>query len=140
MIYLGAYKAGDVHTGGSAPLARRTVRVRIAVAVDHTGAWSAGGTSEYASDDKRNRECVYLEGLQEGEVFHWVEADVPVPVLQPETVFEGELVTGDPSQSEGVRPVRISTDGDKLPEAVNDRVSADVHDVQGGKQSVSGAG
>lgn len=55
---------------------QKTVRVRIAVAVDKDGDWRAWGDVE---------EVVVFGG----EALHWVEADIPLP--QPQTV-EGEVV------------------------------------------------
>lgn len=65
----------------------RTVRVRIAVAVTPDGAWSAFGYSGY--DEKGVKESVFIDDLPEGEQFHWIEADVPIPVA---TTIPGAVV------------------------------------------------
>lgn len=60
----------------------RTVRVRIAVAVNAAGKWNVYGCS--GSSDKEMVDMA-LEFLDEGEldeVVHFVEADVPLPVNQ----------------------------------------------------------
>lgn len=68
----------------------RTVRVRIAVAIDASGAWSAcGGT--HCTGDEDAREWLYLEDLKEGEHYYWVEADVPVPSNEIEGTLAGEI-------------------------------------------------
>jgi hypothetical protein len=63
---------------GAAPLGpvRRTVTVRIAVAVDKDGKWTAG---------VGNHECLILDDLAEGEAWHWVEAELPIPGDPPVT-------------------------------------------------------
>ena len=54
-----------------------TVRVRILVAVDHTGKWIATGISWWS--DKETRENAFVDDLAAGERYSWVEADVPLP-------------------------------------------------------------
>lgn len=69
---------------------RETVRVRIAVAVDQAGNWSAyGATAETersmrftASDSRAVHDVVEDFGNETVEAFHWVEADIPLPVAQ----------------------------------------------------------
>lgn len=63
---------------------QKTVRVRIAVAVDEGGDWASagwrrqGGTTEQKYDDE-TQGCA-LEGVMGTHVaFHWIEADVPLP-------------------------------------------------------------
>jgi len=53
---------------------QRTVRVRILVAVDRNGKWAACG---YSWSDAK--ESIFIDDLEDGEVYHWVEADVPLP-------------------------------------------------------------
>lgn len=58
--------------------APRTVKCRIALAVDRSGAWCAGGSA-----DKKGR--LYdgmdyiLDGLDTGEARYYVEVEVPIP-------------------------------------------------------------
>lgn len=62
----------------------KTVRVRIAVAVDDKGSWAVGGTdsdSARFAERKARREI----GNPDGVTVHWIEADVPLP-LPPQTV------------------------------------------------------
>ena len=61
-------------------MTQRTTRVRILVAVDPAGNWSAFGAIGYdEADDARN---IYIDDLKEGERYYWVEADVPVPEIE----------------------------------------------------------
>lgn len=66
----------------------KTVRVRIAVAVDTKGKWSAcGWKSDGKQYDKEARDSA-IDGLYNDGSYnvHWIEADVPVP---QETMIEG---------------------------------------------------
>lgn len=63
----------------------RTVRVRIALAVDEYGEWVARGVSEYENA------MLWANGAMIGSRSHanyWIEADVPVPVV---TTVQGEV-------------------------------------------------
>lgn len=51
------------------------VRVRIAVAVDPTGAWLAHG-GDLASAEDSKKEIAFNE---ERDAFYWIEADLPLP-------------------------------------------------------------
>jgi hypothetical protein len=51
-----------------------TVRVRILVAVDCKGKWIACGSSDHSA-----KEIIFIDNLEDGEIYHWVEADVPLP-------------------------------------------------------------
>ena len=62
------------------------VRVRIAVAVNSKCEWAAFGFSK--NTDKEMKEAVFVDDMAEGEQFHWIEADVPVP---QEQIIEGEV-------------------------------------------------
>lgn len=68
----------------------KTVRVRILVAVDRQGKWVC--SSAY-SGDRDAREWIILDHLDQGEVFHWIEADVSLP---PEAgpAIEGKVADG----------------------------------------------
>jgi hypothetical protein len=54
----------------------KTVKVRVAVAVDPSGKWSALGWSG-ETDKSVMASCV--EHLEEGEARYWLEAELPVP-------------------------------------------------------------
>jgi hypothetical protein len=54
-----------------------TVRVRILVAIDRNGKWTATGASWYKDEDTRS--IAFIDDLESGEAYHWVEADVPLP-------------------------------------------------------------
>lgn len=62
----------------------KTVRVRIAVAVDETGDWASAGwrraTSQKTEKHDDDMQGVALDGVQGNYVgFHWIEADIPIP-------------------------------------------------------------
>ena len=68
----------------------KTIRVRILVAVNHDGEWSAVGGSY--CDGKKAKEYVYLDEMKEGEhYYYWVEADIPVPNNEIEGVLAGKV-------------------------------------------------
>ncbi len=55
----------------------RTVHVRILVAIDRNGKWVCHGYA--GATDKEVQEWICIDDLEDGEIFHWVEADVPLP-------------------------------------------------------------
>lgn len=58
----------------------KTVRVKIAVAVDEFGGWNSSGWRSKKPDYESEAQSLALEGVEGVHVaFHWVEADVPVP-------------------------------------------------------------
>lgn len=57
-----------------------TVKVRIAVAVDKNGEWSSYGGSTMTDADCR--EYMFLDTLEDGEQWFWLEADLPIPEIQ----------------------------------------------------------
>lgn len=65
---------------------QKTVRVRIAVAVDHTGDWYA-----YGARDSADSMSSAIDGVLDGEARYWVEADLPIPTIPvvAGTVSEG---------------------------------------------------
>ena len=63
----------------------KTVRVRIAVAVDPSGRWNASGWSTAPTGMEAE---LAIDGVGEGERLFWVEADLPIPVEQ---VVEGQV-------------------------------------------------
>ena len=71
----------------------KTVKVRIAVAVDHSGAWSASGWDTKMDQKRYEQEafgCV-IENLESGEARYWIEAELQVPEKISGTV-EGTVV------------------------------------------------
>lgn len=56
---------------------KSTVRVRILVAVDQSGEWRASGSSSIS--DVAIKEWLYIDDLEDGAIYHWIEADVPLP-------------------------------------------------------------
>ncbi len=66
----------------------KTVRVRIAVAVNAIGHWNACGSHDLSEKTSRG---ITLEGLAvDGpEAVRWIEADVPLP---DDVTVEGECV------------------------------------------------
>lgn len=91
-----------------------TVRVRIAVAVDNLGGWAAYGASgedpiplQYtASDARASGEPAYPDECM-AEAFHWIEADVPVPVRQ---TVEATTTPATPPESAVDHPSTDTTD------------------------------
>lgn len=67
-------------------VAVKTVRVRILVAVDRNGEWSCYGSSNH--DDNRARDYIFLDTLEKGERYSWIEANVPLP---DSDAIEGEV-------------------------------------------------
>ena len=72
----------------------KTVKVRIAVAVDTQGNWASSGWSEKGDQVDINeymadiaRECV-----GEGEALYWVEAEIPMPEVQ---TIQGDVFEND---------------------------------------------
>lgn len=56
----------------------KNVKVRVAVAVDPTGGWSAMGSSVLPEKDAIGfaAECV-----EPGEVYYWLNAELPIPEI-----------------------------------------------------------
>lgn len=62
----------------------KTVRVRIAVAVDETGDWSASGwrltPGRSPAGHYDEMQGIALDGVMgKHVVYHWIEADIPIP-------------------------------------------------------------
>lgn len=76
----------------------KTVRVRVLVAVDRKGAWVSFGAS--SETDAVAKEWIATESLEAGEIYHWIEADVPLPTEAGPTI-EGEVLadTGQMAES-----------------------------------------
>lgn len=70
----------------------KTVKVRIAVAVDKRGEWCAGGYSRQADDDSPFRWIV--DDLEEGEARYWVAAELSIPE-QATAEVAGEVEAAD---------------------------------------------
>lgn len=66
----------------------KTVRIRIAVAVDQQGHWNASGWSGEYSPAKDAAIDSALEYCGSGAVLYWVEADLPIPEA---VVVQGEV-------------------------------------------------
>lgn len=56
----------------------QTIKTRILVAVDEKGVWTAAGYH----NNPDPREWIALDDLTECVAFHWVEAEIPIPVPQ----------------------------------------------------------
>jgi hypothetical protein len=66
----------------------KTVRVRIAVAVDADGKWNASGWGTehtFANDTAMD---IVIEGVEDGEARYWVEAELQIP---EEKTVQGEV-------------------------------------------------
>lgn len=59
----------------------KTVKVRIAVAVDRKGDWSSAGWNTSYDDARYARDAFgsAVENLDEGEARYWLEAELPIP-------------------------------------------------------------
>lgn len=79
--------ATALHGGaGLAQAVPKTIRVRIAVAVQPDGVWCASGDSSFTDTWSKG---AALHALDDGAVAVWVEADVPLPET---AVVEGRVV------------------------------------------------
>lgn len=59
------------------------VKVRIAVAVDPSGNWCSCGWATATDDDSMSN---VVDGLDEGEVRYWLEAEIDIPVPSVPTI------------------------------------------------------
>ena len=67
----------------------KTVKVRIAVAVDHYGNWNASGWLNHDGKIAEGEAMdIAIDGVNEGEAKYWVEAELPIPEPQ---VFTGSV-------------------------------------------------
>ena len=70
----------------------RTQRVRVLVMIDPTGHWEACGSASFTDDEARTQ----LNELS-GDMgpppwgYHWVEAELPVPVEEAADAIQGEV-------------------------------------------------
>lgn len=55
----------------------KTVKVRVAVAVDATGVWNSCGWSTAVPSDQPMH--IAVEGVADGEARYWLEAELAVP-------------------------------------------------------------
>ncbi len=67
----------------------KTVKVRVAVAVDPSGKWSAAGWSREGTPDEGAAMDLVLESVDEGEARYWIEAELPLPGT---VTFKGEVL------------------------------------------------
>ena len=75
----------------------QVVMVRVAVAVDPLGNWSAAGWSVEGEPAGVEAMGAALDGILEGEARYWLTAELAVPCKQERIVVagvEGELETG----------------------------------------------
>ena len=70
-------------------MGRETVRVRIAVAVNDVGEWTARGWLD--ADDEDAAFAARVSHAEPSSQIVWVEADIPLP--RPQTI-PGEVVGG----------------------------------------------
>ena len=57
----------------------RTVKVRIAVAVDPDGRWSAFAYSDKDGIVKTTHDDLFVDDMKDGEARYFVTADLPIP-------------------------------------------------------------
>jgi hypothetical protein len=65
------------------PTPARTVKIRVAVAIDSLGAWNAVGWGaknpiHQAKRDDEAMDCA-IDGIGDGEARFWLEVELPVP-------------------------------------------------------------
>lgn len=74
----------------------KTVRFRIAVAIDDGGrgcAYGWNGTDQSDDKDKMRKVEREMYGLESNVVAtHWIEVDIPVPVAPEPTTIEGTVM------------------------------------------------
>ncbi len=69
-----------------------TKRVRVLLIMDHHGNYEAMGASDVADGDIADNLCNSATTMVVAPwSCQWIEADVPIPEKQPETVIEGYL-------------------------------------------------
>jgi hypothetical protein len=69
----------------------RTVKVRIAVAVDPKGRWYAHGTDNFPNNHDELLEVVDIDQCGPNEALFWITAELPVPEIQE---VAGEIAAG----------------------------------------------
>lgn len=70
----------------------KTIRVRIAVIINADGVWSAFGFKNSSDESMRENANISLEGHEENhDTVHWIEADIPVPVIPAPQTIEGTV-------------------------------------------------
>lgn len=60
----------------------KTVKVKIAVAVDPKGRWYAMGTPEFPLNHDELLETVDIDQCGPNEALFWVTAELPIPEVQ----------------------------------------------------------
>lgn len=66
----------------------KTLKVRIAVAIDFDGNWSASGWDKGGDDQLMD---IAAEGVDVGETRYWITAVLPIPEIQEVQKIEGEV-------------------------------------------------
>jgi len=71
----------------------KTKRVRVLLIMDHHGNYEAMGASDVADGDIADNLCNSATTMVVAPwSYQWIEADVPIPEKQPETVIEGDVM------------------------------------------------
>jgi len=118
----------------------RTIKVRIAVAVDPDGNWNSYGCNKHSTSfDDYNKFAMELasEAVSEGEARFWIEAELPIPesvvvenvIVSP--VVSTEIIHLCPQADSGITPCCGKTPFE-LP--LTDRLSSNPNFVTCGKQ------
>lgn len=79
----------------------KTVKVRIAVAVDPEGNWGCAG---WKNADQDELHSYAVENLENGEHRYWLDAELKIPEI-PEISATVSSATGDPTPTEAGHPV-----------------------------------
>lgn len=70
----------------------KTVKVKIALAVDSDGKWNASGWSNPdGTPNTTNSMDIAVDGVAEGESRYWIELEVPVPEVK---IIKGATISG----------------------------------------------
>lgn len=60
----------------------KTVKVKIAVAVDPHGNWNAVGWNEAAKNNPNLPMDLAISSVEEGEAHYWITAELPIPAAR----------------------------------------------------------
>ena len=70
-----------------------TKRVRILVVIDADGKWEASGSHSFSDHETRESLDNMTGDLGSAPwIYRWVEANIPVPVSQPDEVIAGDVI------------------------------------------------
>jgi hypothetical protein len=73
-------------------MTNKTKRVRILVVIDPTGKWESVGSHSWSDAETQEQldEC-YGDLGRPPWGYHWIEAEIPLPVEEPDAPIEGDV-------------------------------------------------